>query len=235
MASKKQALTYSQKAKLLRTYGFKLKYGVRGATGKKEKAAVTRQWNKVKLYVGNKKQVFKFRKAKGRELTMVKEGLTKEQVTPGGYFQRIPKGAKKVTKFKRKGNTLLFQAEGPKGGRIREEIHRIDPKLLAEDPPRAIYSLAKKRDKVILTVNGFDSSTTLSYSLDALANYVALDLLPKFLDPNVDPAYTRLHGKRRGSLKQKLSQFSDIFHVKIIRYQSRRKKVTKKRKNTKRR
>lgn len=206
-----------RKAQQLREFGFNVAYGKRGKTSAQHKSAVARAWKKVEAYTDNKKQEFVFQKAKGKELSEVSRGLSPKQVAPGGFFLRKPRGAKKAPSYKlRKDGTIEYKAEGPRGGRVTEEIHPIDPEALAEDPPRAILDLARlnKRNRVILTVNGFDSSQTREYTLEALAFYIAQDLLPKFLDPNIDPDYAKLHGKQRRSVEE----FSDIFHVKIIRH-----------------
>ncbi len=219
-------LTPKQKAAKLREFGFNVQYGKRGKSGKGYLAKVTREWKKVESYVENKKQTFVFQKAKGKTLAAVGRGLSKKQVTPGGFFLRKPRGAKKSPKYTvKKDGTIFYRAQGPKGGRVIEEIHPIDPELLAEDPPKAILALAKRKDKVVLTVNGFNSSKTLTYTLDALAFYVAQDLLPKFLDPNIDPDYSKAHGSKGGSIED----FCDIFHVKIIKHVSAKDSKTTKR------
>lgn len=216
---------YKRKAILLRKYGFPIKYGLRGNVSAKEKTKVTKTYKSIKKYIENDKQTFVYKKANKKELKLVKDGLSGEQVTPEGYFIRKPKGAKKNPTAKvLRDNVIQFTSTGSKGGKIIETIYRIDPKLLMEDPPKAILSLGKPGDKVILTVNGFDSTQTLSYSLEALSYYLAIDLLPKFLDPNLSPAYTRAHGKRKGTKKRKIDQFVEIFHVKVIRYVRAKKK-----------
>lgn len=225
-----KTLSVARKAKLLRDFGFAVSYGTRTKRGKTRKtaqhaAAVSRAWKKIAPFVENTKQEFVFQKAKGKELEAVSRGLSPKQVAPGGFFLRKPRGAKKAPKYKlKKDGSIEYAAQGPKGGKVIEEIHPIDPELLAEDPPRAILALAaKKKDKIVLTVNGFDSSQTREYSLEALAFYIAQDLLPKFLDPNIDPAYAKLHGKQQRSIEE----FCDIFHVKITRYVKPAKKKAK--------
>ncbi len=221
--------SYSEKARLLRSFGFPIKYGLKGKTGAAQKAAVTRTWAKIAGYIENEKQQFTFQKSKGEELKEVSEGLTRNQITPGGFFLRRAKGSRGKTSLRKVGDKKLrFTSSGPKGGRIVETIYRIDWRLLMEDPPKAILALGKPGDKVILTVNGYDSSQTLDFSLESLAYYMALDLLPKFLDPNLDPAYTRAHGAQKGRKRQKLERFCDIFHVKVIRYIRAKKGKTKK-------
>lgn len=217
MAAK--TLSVAEKAKLLREYGFAVQYGKRGKKSAQHKAAVSRKWKKVEAFVENQKQEFVFQPADKAEQKVLRRGLNKKQFTPGGFFLRKPRGAKKAPKYKvRDDGTIEYKASGPKGGQVIEEIHPIDPELLAEDPPRAITRLLskaeRKKAKIVLTVNGWDSSQTTEYSLDALAFYIAQDLLPKFLDPNIDPAYARLHGKQKRTIKD----FVDIFHVKITRY-----------------
>ncbi len=215
MAKPSKKLSVASKAKRLREYGFNVSYGKKGKTGKQAKAAVTRAWRKVEKYTDNKKQEFIFQPAKGKELAAVARGISKEAVTKNGFFLRKPRGAKKSPKYKLQDDgTIEYRATGKNGGQVIEEIHPIDPELLMEDPPRAILALANKKDKVVLTVNGFDSSQTREYSLDALAFYIAQDLLPKFLDPNLDEAYTKLHGRT----ERTVDDFVDIFHVKIIKH-----------------
>lgn len=220
-----KSLTVAEKAKKLREFGFAVNYGTKGKRGKLQKSpqaagAVTRKWKKVAAFLENKKQEFVFQSAKGKSLDAISRGLSPKQITPGGFFLRKPKGAKKAPKYKvREDGTIEYKAQGSKGGRVIEEIHPIDPELLAEDPPRAITRLLKKaerkRAKIVLTVNGWDSSTTKEYSLDALAFYIAQDLLPKFLDPNLDPDYAKKHGRKGGTIEE----FCDIFHVKIIKHE----------------
>jgi hypothetical protein len=228
----------AEKAKLLREYGFNVSYGTKGKRGKVKKSpqaagAVTRKWKTVAQYVENTKQDFVFQAASGADLAAIARGLSPKQVTPGGFFIRKPRGAKKAPKYKvRPDGTIEYKATGSKGGRVTEEIHPIDPELLAEDPPRAITRLLSKAEakkaKIVLTVNGWDSSKTKEYSLDALAFYIAQDLLPKFLDPNLDPAYAKAHGHKGGTIED----FCEVFHVKIIKHDG--KPAAKKRKPTKR-
>lgn len=233
MAAKKakapQSLSVAEKAKLLRQFGFPVNYGTRkkGKAIKSPQAAgaVTRKWKKVAHYVENQKQEFVFQGAKGKDLEAISRGLSPKQITPGGFFIRKPKGARKAPKYKvRKDGTIEYKASGAKGGRVTEEIHPIDPKLLAEDPPKAILRLLSKAErknaKIVLTVNGWDSSRTKEYSLDALAFYIAQDLLPKFMDPNVadqiEPGYNNAHNKAR--VRRSIQDFVDTFHVKIIKH-----------------
>lgn len=225
---------YKERAVKLRKFGFEVKYGTkrRGAQKPSAKSEVTRTWEKVKHYVENTKQKFVFRKVSGKKKKILQAGLSDKQFTPSGYFLRVPKGAKRAprTKIDTKRDVVTYQYEGKKGGRLTEEIHRIDPELLLEDPPRVILAMGRKKDRVVLTVNGFDSSTTREYSLDNLAFYIAEDLLPKFLDPNVDAEYTRRHGK--GSRDE--NDFVDIFHIKLLRHEKSNKKRKRKNKVTKR-
>lgn len=210
-----KTLSFASKAKKLREFGFNVSYGKRGKTNPASKAAVSRAWKKVEKYTDNKKQEFVFQKTNKRERAALEPGLSGEQFTPKGFFLRKPRGAKKAPRYKvKQDGTIEYRASGPNGGSVVEEIHPIDPELLMEDPPRAILALAKKSDKVVLTVNGFDSSQTREYSLDALAFYIAQDLLPKFLDPNLDEAYAKLHGRQERTVED----FVDIFHVKIIKH-----------------
>lgn len=234
--AKTKNLSVASKAKLLREYGFSVSYGKRGKKSPQHAAAVTKAWKNVAGYVENKKQEFVFQAAEGEELAAVSRGISDKAITPGGFFIRKPRGAKKAPSYKlQKDGTIEYKAEGPKGGQLIEEIHPIDPELLAEDPPRAIQALqAKKHDKIVLTVNGFDSSQTKEYSLDALAFYIAQDLLPKFLDPNVadeiDPTYNKLHNKKR--VTRSIDDFVDTFHIKISHYvkpAKRKKKSNRKR------
>jgi len=235
MRTKKKNVSIASKAKELRNYGIAVSYGTKTKRGKVRKspqlaAAVTRAYKKIKKYVEGTKQTFVFQKAKGSDLTAIARGINSEAVTPGGFFLRVPKGAKKMPKYTvRKDGTIFYRATGPKGGRLIEEIHPIDPKLLAEDPPRAILALAKKGERVILTVNGFNSSKTKTYTIDALAFYTAQDLLPKFLDPNVadeiEPGYNKMHNQKR--VHRSIEDFVDTFHVKIIRHEKPAKKTRK--------
>jgi hypothetical protein len=213
-------LSLRQQAAQLRVYGFNVTYGKKGKFSSQAKGAVTRANNKIKQYTENTKQTFIWLPFKNpTEKKEVRHGLGKNVVTPSGFFLRKPKGTRgRPTLRFFGGGRMEFRARGLKGGTVRQKIYRINPKLLLEDPPKAILSLGRKKDKVVLTVNGFDSSQTVEYTLDALAYYLALDLLPKFLDPNLDPAYTKIHGKRHGTKKQRLKQFSDIFHVKVTSY-----------------
>lgn len=232
MAKKIQKSTVARKAKLLREFGFNVSYGKRGKTSAQHKASVTRHWKKIEKYTDNKKQTFVFQKADKREIKVLKRGLSEGQFTPKGFFLKKPRGARKSPRYKvRDDGTIQYKASGAHGGRVVEEIHPIDPELLMEDPPRAILALAKKKDKVVLTVNGFDSSQTREYSLDALAFYIAQDLLPKFLDPNLDESYAKLHGRQQRTVED----FVDIFHVKIIKHvkpAKRHSRNRRKRRNT---
>jgi len=215
MAKASKKLSVASKAKRLREFGFNVSYGKKGKTGPQSKAAVSRAWKKVELYTDNKKQEFVFQPAKGKELAAISRGISEQAVTPKGFFIKKPRGAKKAPRYKLQDDgTIEYRATGKNGGRVIEEIHPIDPELLMEDPPRAILALANKADKVVLTVNGFDSSQTTEYTLDALAYYIAQDLLPKFLDPNIDPEYAKLHGRQQRTV----DDFADVFHVKIIKH-----------------
>jgi hypothetical protein len=214
MSRRKPAVNFRAKADTLRKFGFPVKYGKRGHFKAKDKAAVTRAWNKIKFYVEPGKQEFVWQKSSGKELASVRKGLSSRQITPNGFFLKKSKFSKSRPKLKLlRPGVLSYTARG-KRGYITEEIHEIDPELLAEDPPKTIMAMGKKGDKVILTVNGFDSAVTTEYTLKTLAYYMALDLLPKFLDPNLDEAYTRRHGRGHRSL----DDFVNIFHVKIIRH-----------------
>ncbi len=222
---KPASLGYRQRAAKLREFGFNVSYGKRGKTSTQGKAAVSRAWNKVSKYVENEKQKFVFVPDKGKLREEATKGLTKAQVTKAGFFLRVPKGAKKAPTLKLKGDGVLeYKATGKSGASVIETIHRISPELLMEDPPRAILALGKKKDKVVLTVNGFDSSQTTEYTLDALAYYLANTLLPKFLDPNLEEEFEddgepkRARRMGRKAKEEKLKQFTDIFHVKVIRH-----------------
>ena len=210
---KKAKRTTKQKAELLRKFGFGVNYGKRGKSSPQHKAAVTRNWKRVSKFMDNEKQEFVFQRIGKRERKELRKGISKQQFTKEGFFHRKPKGAKTKPRYKvRKDSVVEYTARGRKGGWIHEEIHHIDPKLLAEDPPRAILAIAGKKDKVILTVNGFDSSQTREYTLEGLANYIALELLPRFLDPNLDEEYSKAHGKQKRSVQD----FIDTFHIKKI-------------------
>lgn len=214
--------TLAQKARALREYGFKVSSAKKPT--KAQKSAISKAWKKVEKFTENKKQDFVFQKATKRERDVLQRGLAKQQFTPEGFFLRKPKGARKAPRYEvKEDGTIYYHAQGVKGGRVIEEIHPIDPELLAEDPPRAIQKLLKKSErkkaKIVLTVNGFDSSTTREYGLDQLAFYIAHDLLPKFLDPNLDPAYTKAHGHTARTIED----FVDIFHIKIIKHETAKK------------
>lgn len=237
MPRRQKQVDYSKRADLLRKYGYKVKYGTRGHFKSSDKAAVSRVYEKIRQYIENPKQKFVWKKnpSSQEQKKSIREGLSSSSLTPDGYFLRVPSGAKRKPSLRSiSKNLIIYEAEGKSGGRVIEEIHKIDWRMLMEDPPKAILALGKPGDRVILTVNGYDSAQTLEYELQALSYYLALDLLPKFLDPNLDPAYTRAHGKQKGTKREKLKRFTDIFHVKIIRHIAPpRKKKRKARKASK--
>lgn len=214
-----RALAY-ERADQLREFGYAVKFGTKkkGAGSSASMAAVTRVWGKVKKFVDNEKQTFVFVETTEDNRANYETGLSSKVFTPGGFFYRIPKNSKKPKLRVNDDGVITVKYSGKKGGRLTEEIHHIDPELLMEDPPKAIQALAKKKDRIVLTVNGWDSSTTREYSLDALAFYIAEDLLPKFLDPNIrknDPRYAREHGKGPRTVED----FVDVFHIKILRHE----------------
>jgi hypothetical protein len=216
----KQSLTLRKKAALLREYGFNVNYGKRGKTGKQFKGSVTRAWQKVFRYVENEKQEFTFKKAKKSDLKSLKYGLGKKAITPGGFFIKIPKGVRKTPDVKvREDGAIEYEATGPKGGKIKEVIHRVDPLLVADDLDAEVERLRKSDpmpDDVGMTVNGFDSPMTEEYDLETLTAYLAYDLFPRLRDPNIDPGHAKKHGKRKLSD----DEIADIFHLKFSYYTS---------------
>lgn len=242
--AKKKKFSLLQKAQLLREFGFDVAYGKRGKLSKQHKGRVTRNWSKVLKYVENEKQHFVWQKAPSAMRYAMRKGLNPQQFTPDGFFIRKPKGAKRNPRYSiDKKGVIHYRAEGRKGGKVWEEIHPIDPDLLLEDPPKAILELSRvaAKDRIVLTVNGFDSSSTLEYDLGALANYIAIDLLPKFLDPNLDEDYGNAHGKRLKNgkfAKRTIEDFVDTFHIKITRHgdanKNKKAKRTSKAKTSKR-
>lgn len=235
---KKRELSQSAKLKLLKKFGFDIKTGRGGKLSPTAKRQITNNWKKVAFYYSNEKQKFAWLPAGERLQNALKRGLGEKQFTPKGYFIRIPKFVNRVPKYSiDKDGVIWYHARSAKGRKVIEEIHQIDPEMLAEDPPKAIRRLtdraSRRGSKIRLTVNGWDSVTTRDFTIDALAYYIAQELLPKFLDPNVadklDPTYNDLHNKKR-KIKT-IEDFADTFHIVITKYE--KPAIKKKRKKSK--
>lgn len=225
-------LSYAQKARQLREFGFPVKYGKRGKTKPRDKSAVTRQWKKVEKYVENQKQKFIWQPATKKDSKKIKAGIGKHAMTPNGFFLKVPRGVRKAPKIRvrEKDGAVTFEATGKNGGRVKEIIHRVNPLLLAEDAEQVVIEMVGDDpyppDDVALTVNGFDSPMTEDYDLETLASYLVYDLFPRLRDPNISEAQRRKHGKK----PMTDDEIAEIFHLKFS-YFSRGKK----RKNTRRR
>ncbi len=227
LPSKRKTLTLAEKAALLRSFGYRTRYGTkkRGTTKPQSKAAVTRAWNKIAPYVAGTKQKFKFFPIHGKN----KKAVSRKQRTPGGIFAHVPRGVE-PGKFQftvDDAGTQFSRARGPRGGVRREETHSLNPMLLADDPILAIKSIMgrKKPSGIHLVVNGNDAISISGEHGYPLA--IFFDYFPEKLAEIMDP--TEEQRRKHGDKGMDEEQFSDIFQVKFI-YQEKskpRKKKTK--------
>lgn len=236
---RKKRFDYREKARQLRAYGFKTKYGThrKGAGSPQAKAAVKRQWEKIRVYTpGGSKQDFVFREATAEQKKVFRGTLSKKQQTPGGFFFPVPKGIKRRNfRIKPKtANEVEVEGRGERGGFRREIIKAVDPEKLAIDPKKAVRDLVGKLrpSQVLITVNGFNS-TAPPYSWEAFLTY-APELFAQLMDPNrkAHPVYKGTgkggriaHSRTRGNghpEPMEPEEIADIFHVKLIYQQKSR-------------
>jgi len=230
---------YLKKARLLREYGFNVGYGKRGKTGASYKSQVTKHYEKIKNYIEGEKQKFVFQSLSENDRRLVALSSSKRQLTPKGIFIRVPTGVRRPPRI-RVGSSgqIVYSAFSRKGSSIREEIHPIDPILLAEDHEKAIDSVLEGKEKpddigltIGLTVHGHDSVSTEDLEIEELFRYLVYDLIPRLKDPNISPEQKRKHGKK--PLTD--DQIRDIFHLKFSYYGKPAKKRKAKRRGKNRR
>lgn len=219
---------YRSRAQQLRAVGFKIRYsnGKKGTTSAAHKTAVTKGWNKIKNYVAGTKQKFKFIPLeKPARRTAKKSALASKQFTPAGVFVHVPKGispGKYKIRFGADG-VIHAKIKGRRGGVRREEVHRLDPVKLADDPSAAIESLLgdKKPQVVRLTVNGHDAKIERPW-------HAFLHYFPERFERIANPADDEGHGEDGMTAEE----FADIFQVKFI-YQEETPASTKGKKHVK--
>jgi len=235
--SKKQKIDYLKRAETLRKYGFPVMYGKRGYKSAGDKSAVTRRWKKVRLYVEGDKQRFKFFKADSATTRKIRGVLSPIQITPTGFFFRVPSGAKSF-KLKLDGENVETVAIGQKNGRRREVYLKLDPVEIAKDPANAVKSKIKKFKKfrglrARVVVAGYDGKR--DYPIEYFLSYMP-EMLKQLLDPERegDETFAR---KRIATNHRPLKpgKIADIFHVKLeyqtpSKHAKRTKKAQSKRK-----
>lgn len=228
-----RTFNYKAVAVQLRKYGFKPKYGshTKGSASPQSKAALKRQWNKVRLFTpGGSKQKFKFVVTNTPDKVEAMKGMNPKVRTPTGFFVRVPAGVKHY-RVSFKGGQLKISAEGKRGGKRTERIYRLNSRSLAKNPAAEIERVTGQKVGEFmegrLVVNGHDSHTFEHNQLGEFEKYVAEFFLVS-QDPNrASYLKGRYHGKKISP-----ETFTDIFHVKIITQTKSRhvRKTTKRRK-----
>lgn len=222
MPSRRPKLSLLDKAKQLRSLGFKVHFGngKKGTTAPAYKSAVSKRWNKLApLYLTNKKQTFKFFDLDKKELGVIKKSaVAKAQITPGGVFLRVPKGINpKKYKFKiGPDGEMISRAVGPRGGKRKETVYNLDPVEVASDPAGVIdrlLSIPPKPFRARLMVNGNDAGPVDGYAVDPFQVY-APEKIAVIMDPNLDPTGTQ--AKQHGEAGMSVEEFCEIFQVKVI-------------------
>lgn len=201
---------YIEGARQLREAGFNVSYKGNRKNSKWDAAAVRRLMNQRGEFVHayTEEHRFKFQPLKTRaQREKWKTVSADAQFTPNGVFYQYPKGVdpNKVKPRFNKDGDLEFNYRGPRGGKRRDVIRRLDPAALALDPLKEIKRAVggKKPKHLALTVRGHQGKNTHQTPKDFFA-YFKKELLPQLTDPN----------RKGGPLSN--SQIADIFSVKMI-------------------
>lgn len=218
MSAKKS--DYAKRAKLLRKYGYKVAFKTGGSP--QQKSAVTRSWRKIKNYVEGSKQQFRFFAADTKKTRKIRGVLSPIQITPKGFFFRVPNGAKSY-KLDLDGRDVKVIAKGMRGGIRRETYVKLNAVEVAKDPAAAVRKALKgklrgaHRGKIV--VNGNDGRN--AYPIQYFLNY-APELARQLLDPEREsPDDSGIARKRIATNFRPMpaQQVVDIFHLKL-EYQS---------------
>jgi len=150
---------------------------------------------------------FMFQKLKPNQLRLAKKSdlFSKEQFTKGGVFiekpVNMPASEYKV-KFTKDGMRI-------KAGKRRDLVVKLDSKLLAIEPTRAVNeAIGKRKPGMIgLMVNGFSAKGAQGYTLGQFYKYLENELLPQWIERNE---------KYYDDEGEAVEQFTDIFHLKLL-------------------
>ena len=218
-------LSLLAKARALREYGFRTCYGTKkkGCSSPQAKGAVTKAWNRIRLYTENSKQTFKFVPLPKTKAGRIAKGATaKRQRVPGGAFFHVPKGVRKSDYRVKIGpqGEIIARAKGKRGGQRTEHTWSIDPELVADDPMQVLEDMlakaGKKPDLVQFVVNGNDGA--YEYSWEAFLTYG-----PETLSAIMDP--TEEQRRKHGDALEP-EYLAEIFQIKFI-YQTKSTKPTR--------
>jgi len=166
-------MTTRAKAAVLRSYGYRVTYGVSAGRGKalaQKVSAVGRLWNAIRPRINASTGALKgwayLPLTKARRLT-----TSARQRTPGGVFIKIPEGVEasrfRASFVRGRLNTEIRNADGVTR---RDVVIPLDPIRLAIDPERYINELLAEggfpRDSTcLMTVNGHDGTRDFSVKL----------------------------------------------------------------------
>lgn len=237
--SRNKVFDYKSASIALRKVGFKPKYGTRkkGSTSPQAKAALRKQWEKVRLYIKPTlagriyKYKFKFVETNTPQKRAAMEGMNPKVRTPTGFFVRIPTGVKSYRiKFNKRG--VEIHAVGKRGGKRVEKIYKLNARNLAKNPEKEIRRVTEIHKPHFiegrLVVNGHDSHRFEHNDFAEFEEYMA-EFFEQSQDPSIEGKLkNRYHGD---AITPK--QFTDIFHVKVINQSPSTDVSKKKRKNRK--
>jgi hypothetical protein len=210
---KPKPLSYAEKAKRLRDFGFNvsLKSGHRQTP--QQKSAVTRLFKAHSNFLSPRKGTSPtdFIPASGSKLRQARKIVSSKSITPGGFFIQIPKGVRKRDYSVKIENGVIVEKIR---GKQNDRIVPLNSKDVAIDPPGAFRKAAerelrkmkgKKPVAAQLMVNGFTGKRVVS--LKQLLNY--LEHSPQFLTSVEDIGD---------------DDFEDTFQIKFIYAKSRKPK-----------
>ncbi len=208
---------YAERVRRLKAYGFQPTYRLRlgAANTPAAKGAVTRAWKKHQYFLTLKPetQPVHFVRFKTKaERKAVSAQLSKEAITPGGFFVQVPKGVK-PSAYKVSLNSSGEIVESTRG-RQHDIIFRPDYVALAGDGKNFLKAELKARAKaegrgirgVRIMVGGFEGKSLKS---------------PKEIGRYIASLKRRVIGSGRGQLSA--AEFEDKFQLKIL-FRAKRKK-----------
>ena len=221
MAEKWAKKRYAETAKILRKLGYEITYKSNDRSTFRQRGIIRRLYEAKKSFInfaevnrrGKRRESFgieyqfKFQKLTPSKLKLAKQSglISKEQFTKGGIFIEKP------VNVPARDYLVKFTGKGVKisGGKRKDTIVKLNPKILAVDPTKAVEVAMAKRRKpkfVSLMVNGFNSRH-MSASLKQFYYYLNNVLLPSFTEKNSDDETED---------DEIIEKFTDIFHLKLI-------------------
>ncbi len=205
----KKELTHFEKAKILRSFGFKPKLQEKKKVTPQLKAAVTRQFKAHASFLSPKKGTSpaKFFPANKSERRLAGKVLSRRSITPGGYWLQVPRGVKPQDYNVRvHEGGLVEKVRGRQNDRIiplsrrdvsRDAVSAFRKAIAREAARQKKAGKGKTPKQVQLIVNGFQGKRV--QSLKSMLFY--LEHNPRFLDES-------------GELEP--GEFKDTFQLKLI-------------------